>query len=83
MPAWLKVSLRPVRRVNALGPTRPRVIAAMQGAKIAGAERLIAIDVAPAKLGWATALGATDVIDASTVDAVNAVRDHILTAGDL
>jgi len=55
-------------------------LSAMQGAKIAGAERLIAIDVAPAKLGWATALGATDMIDASTVDAVIAVRD--LTGGD-
>jgi S-(hydroxymethyl)mycothiol dehydrogenase len=55
-------------------------LSALQGARIAGAERLIAIDIAPAKLGWATALGATDVIDASTGDAVASVRD--LTGGE-
>ena len=55
-------------------------LSAMQGAKIAGATRLIAIDIAPAKLGWATALGATDVIDASSTDAVAAVR--ALTGGE-
>ena len=55
-------------------------LSAMQGAKIAGAERLIAIDIAPTKLGWATAFGATDVVDASAVDAVTAVRD--LTGGE-
>ena len=55
-------------------------LAALQGARVAGAERLIAVDVAPAKLEWAVGLGATDTVDASGVDAVDAVRD--LTGGD-
>jgi S-(hydroxymethyl)mycothiol dehydrogenase len=55
-------------------------LAAMQGAKIAGATRLIAIDIAPSKLGWATRFGATDVVDASAVDPIEAVRD--LTGGE-
>jgi S-(hydroxymethyl)mycothiol dehydrogenase len=48
-------------------------LAAMQGAKIAGAERLIAIDIAPNKLAWAERFGATDVVDASAADPVEAV----------
>jgi S-(hydroxymethyl)mycothiol dehydrogenase len=55
-------------------------LAALQGAKIAGAERLIAVDIAEAKLDWARRFGATDTVDASTVDAVEGVRE--LTAGD-
>ena len=54
-------------------------LAAIQGARLAGAARLIAVDVVPAKLEWARAVGATDVVDASSGDAVAAVRD--LTAG--
>ncbi|MGZ5328722.1 MAG: alcohol dehydrogenase catalytic domain-containing protein [Actinomycetota bacterium] len=55
-------------------------LAALQGAKIAGAERLIAVDVAPAKLAWAGGFGATDVVDASVGDPVDAVR--ALTDGE-
>ena len=44
------------------------------GAKIAGAARIIAVDVAPQKLEWARHFGATDVVDASAVDAVDTVR---------
>lgn len=55
-------------------------LAALQGARIAGAERLIAVDLAAKKLAWAERFGATDVIDASTTDAVTAVRE--LTQGD-
>jgi len=55
-------------------------LAAMQGARIAGAERMIAIDIAPRKLGWAATFGATDIVDASTVDPIEAVRD--LTGGE-
>ncbi len=55
-------------------------LAALQGARVAGAERLIAVDVAPAKLEWAVDLGATDTVDASACDAVDAVR--ALTGGD-
>ena len=55
-------------------------LAALQGARIAGAERLIAVDVAPAKLEWAGRFGATDVVDASNGDPVDVVR--VLTDGE-
>jgi S-(hydroxymethyl)mycothiol dehydrogenase len=55
-------------------------LAALQGARIAGAEQLIAVDLAAPKLGWAERFGATDTVDASTDDAVAAVRE--LTQGD-
>ena len=55
-------------------------LSALQGAKIRGAERLIAVDIAPAKLAWAERFGATDVVDASATDPVDAVRR--LTDGD-
>jgi S-(hydroxymethyl)mycothiol dehydrogenase len=50
-------------------------LSALQGARIAGAARLIAVDLVPAKLDWARAMGATDVVDASAADAVTAVRE--------
>jgi S-(hydroxymethyl)mycothiol dehydrogenase len=49
-------------------------LAALQGSRIAGAARLIAVDLVEAKLEWARALGATDTVDASAGDAVAAVR---------
>lgn len=52
---------------------------AVQGARIAGAARIVAVDIAPAKLDLARKLGATDVVDASATDPVAAV--HELTAG--
>jgi S-(hydroxymethyl)mycothiol dehydrogenase len=55
-------------------------LAALQGARIAGASRLIAVDVAPAKLEWAVGFGATDTVDAGRGDPVEAVR--ALTGGD-
>jgi S-(hydroxymethyl)mycothiol dehydrogenase len=55
-------------------------LSALQGARIAGAEQLIAIDLAAPKLAWAERFGATDTVDASSVDAVAAVRE--LTGGD-
>ena len=45
-------------------------LAVVQGAKLAGAERIVAVDIAPEKLATARALGATDVVDASVLDAV-------------
>ncbi len=47
----------------------------VQGARIAGAEVIVAVDVPPAKLATAQAFGATHTVDASKVDAANAVRD--------
>ncbi len=55
-------------------------LAALQGARIAGAERLIAVDLAERKLAWAARFGATDTVDASSSDAVATVRQ--LTGGD-
>ena len=46
----------------------------IQGAHIAGASQIIAIDANPDKLARAGQLGATHTIDASSVDAVEAVR---------
>jgi S-(hydroxymethyl)mycothiol dehydrogenase len=54
-------------------------LAVIQGALLRRAERIVAVDVAPVKLDHALALGATDVVDASAVDPVEAVRD--LTGG--
>ena len=47
----------------------------IQGAAIAGAERIIAIDVHPRKLEFAAAFGATDRINASAQDPLPAIRD--------
>jgi S-(hydroxymethyl)mycothiol dehydrogenase len=54
-------------------------LAVVQGALLAGAEQIVALDVAEDKLEHARALGATDVVDASDGDPVEAVRE--LTAG--
>jgi S-(hydroxymethyl)mycothiol dehydrogenase len=54
-------------------------LAVVQGAKLAGAERIVAVDIAREKLATARALGATDVVDASVLNAVETVRE--LTGG--
>jgi S-(hydroxymethyl)mycothiol dehydrogenase len=54
-------------------------LAVVQGAQLRRAERIVAVDVAPEKLAHARALGATDVLDASATDPVEAVRE--LTGG--
>jgi S-(hydroxymethyl)glutathione dehydrogenase/alcohol dehydrogenase len=54
-------------------------VSAVQGAAIAGASRVIAVDMVPAKLELASKLGATDLVDASKGDAVEQVRE--LTGG--
>ncbi len=50
-------------------------LAAIQGAKLAGAGMIIAVDMVEAKLKTARDLGATHVVDASTGDAAKAIRD--------
>jgi Zn-dependent alcohol dehydrogenase len=50
-------------------------LAVIQGAQLAGAEQIVAVDIAPEKLEHAQALGATDVVDASRDDPVEAVRE--------
>lgn len=50
-------------------------LAAIQGARIAGASKVIAIDVMDAKLDVARQLGATHVVNGANVDAVAAVKE--------
>jgi S-(hydroxymethyl)mycothiol dehydrogenase len=61
-------------------------LAAIQGARLAGAARIVAVDVVPEKLELALELGATDAVDASGGNAVAQVRaltdgvDHAFSA---
>jgi len=50
-------------------------LCAIMGAVLAGAARIIAADLNPAKLELATSLGATEVVDSSCDDLVDAVRE--------
>src|SRR6476620_11051898 len=50
-------------------------LAAGKGAALAGAERIIAIDRVQSKLELAREMGATDTINASNIDAVEAIRE--------
>jgi S-(hydroxymethyl)mycothiol dehydrogenase len=48
-------------------------LSVIQGSRIAGAQRIVAVDLVPAKLDWAARFGATDLIDASQQDPVEVV----------
>jgi S-(hydroxymethyl)glutathione dehydrogenase / alcohol dehydrogenase len=50
-------------------------LSVVQGARLARASRIVAVDVRAEKTALATTMGATDVIDASQVDAEEALRD--------
>ena len=50
-------------------------LSCINGAAIAGAARIIAIDMVPSKLELARKFGATDVVDASSGDAIEQVRE--------
>ena len=54
-------------------------LSAINGAAIAGAARIIAVDMVPSKLELARKFGATDVVNAKDCDPVEAVRE--LTGG--
>jgi S-(hydroxymethyl)glutathione dehydrogenase / alcohol dehydrogenase len=54
-------------------------LSALQAARLAGARRIIAVDVLENKLAAARRLGATDTVDASSSDPVKAIRE--LTGG--
>src|SRR5271163_5267243 len=56
-------------------------LAAIQGARIAGARKIIAIDMFEGKLAMAKRLGATDTVDSSHSDAVEAIREMTGGAG--
>jgi S-(hydroxymethyl)glutathione dehydrogenase/alcohol dehydrogenase len=53
---------------------------AISGARIAGASRIVAIDIQPKRLQAAQQFGATDIIDSTKADPVDAVR-HLLRGG--
>jgi len=57
-------------------------LSAVQGARLAGAERIVAVDVRPGKAALAVRLGATDQVDASSADPVAAVRDLVPGGAD-
>ena len=48
--------------------------AAIAGARLAGANPIIAVDIDPKKLGWAKEFGATHTVNSSETDAVEAIR---------
>jgi len=50
-------------------------LAAVQGARIGGARMIIAVDTVESKLAAARELGATHIVDASSHDPVQAIRD--------
>jgi S-(hydroxymethyl)glutathione dehydrogenase/alcohol dehydrogenase len=54
-------------------------LAAIQGARIAGARKIIAVDMFEGKLAMAKRLGATDTVDASNSDPIEEIRK--LTGG--
>ncbi|QVI27262.1 S-(hydroxymethyl)mycothiol dehydrogenase [Mycolicibacterium neoaurum] len=49
--------------------------AAIAGARLAGATRIIAVDRDPAKLEWAKDFGATHIVNAADCDAVAAIQE--------
>ena len=50
-------------------------LSAIQGARLAGAATIIAVDLSPAKLEWARKMGATAVVNASSENVVERVRE--------
>ncbi len=49
----------------------------LQGARLAGAKRIIAVDVSLEKLELAAKVGATDLVNAALVDPVTAIRELV------
>lgn len=52
-------------------------LSCVQGARLAGASRIVAVDVAPDKLEVAVRLGATETVDASAGDPVARLRELV------
>lgn len=57
-------------------------LSVVQGARIAGASRIVAVDIQPEKTAIALALGATDTIDAANTDPVAALRELLPDGAD-
>jgi aryl-alcohol dehydrogenase len=58
-------------------------LSAVMAARAAGARRIVAVDVVPARLDLALELGATHAVDARTDDPVGAVRDATTGGADI
>lgn len=52
-------------------------LSCIQGARLVGARRIVAVDIEPDKLDLARKLGATDTLDASTGDVVTGLTDLV------
>jgi S-(hydroxymethyl)mycothiol dehydrogenase len=76
--AWYTAGVRPGSSVAVFGCGTVGT-SVIQGARLARASRIIAVDIAPRKLEWARAFGATDTIDSSAIDAVEQIK--ALTGG--
>jgi S-(hydroxymethyl)mycothiol dehydrogenase len=50
--------------------------AAIVGARLAGATRIIAVDLDPRKLEWARQLGATHTVNSRETDVISAIKDN-------
>ncbi len=57
-------------------------LSVVQGARLAAASRIVAVDMVASKLVTAQQLGATDVVDASLGDPVTAVRELLADGAD-
>ncbi len=75
---WNTLQVRPGETVAVIGAGGIG-LNAIQGAYVAGAARVVAVDLHPAKLELARTFGATDVVPAGETDAVSAVQE--LTGG--
>jgi S-(hydroxymethyl)glutathione dehydrogenase / alcohol dehydrogenase len=76
--AWNTVRVTPGSSVVVVGCGGVG-LSVIQGARLAGAATIVAVDRVATKLDVARAMGATAVVDSSAVDPVEAVRSH--TAG--
>lgn len=57
-------------------------LSVVQGARIAGASRIVAVDIQPEKTALALTLGATDAIDAANTEPVAALRELLPDGAD-
>ncbi len=71
---WRSAAVRPGSTVAVIGCSGVG-LNVVQGAILAGARQVIAVDTNPAKLELATVFGATDVVDATAADPVEQVRE--------
>jgi len=57
-------------------------LSVVQGARLVGAEQIIAVDIRPEKTALARTMGATDALDVGTADAVEALRELLPDGAD-